>query len=127
MQKIIKNKNNRIVCFLTSGMKTGKVGASLTQEMKTQRRVSGSTLEMKTAAFLARGAFRYYSANTNNKNLRNVIPVACYPNADTLKYVILKENKDKVGIYRWVNLINGKTYVGSSGNLTPPDLDNILM
>nr|ATI20437.1 GIY-YIG endonuclease [Juglanconis juglandina] len=29
-----------------------------------------------------------------------------------------KENKDKVGIYRWVNLINGKTYVGSSGNLS---------
>lgn len=56
---------------------------------------------MKTGALLARGAFRYYSANnTNNQNLRNVIPVACYPNADTLKYVILKENKDKVGIYR---------------------------
>lgn len=44
------------------------------------------------------GAFIYYSANntTNNKNIHNVIPVACYPNADTLKSVILKENKDKV-------------------------------
>nr|ATI20546.1 GIY-YIG endonuclease [Ophiognomonia clavigignenti-juglandacearum] len=132
MKNIIKYNKNRIVRFSTSGMKIGIVSASSVPVTKTQRRVSASTLEMKMG-WLA-GAFRYYSANnTNNKNIHNVIPVACYPNADTQKSVatpprtiersdgarvILKENKDKVGIYRWVNLINGKTYVGSSGNLS---------
>lgn len=33
---------------------------------------------------------------------------------DTCKAIILKDNKGKTGIYRWVNLINGKTYIGSA-------------
>src|SRR5580658_7156322 len=33
------------------------------------------------------------------------------------KYIIYKENKNKVGIYRFLNKINGKSYVGSSTNL----------
>ena len=32
--------------------------------------------------------------------------------------MILKDNKDKAGIYRWVNKVNGNTYVGSSVNLS---------
>lgn len=46
-----------------------------------------------------------------------VFPVITYSNADTLKVSIVRENKSKSGVYRWVNLINGKTYVGSSINL----------
>lgn len=34
------------------------------------------------------------------------------------KYNVLIENKDKSGIYRWVNKINNESYVGSSVNLT---------
>lgn len=49
----------------------------------------------------------------------NIIPVVTYSNAaDTLKSDVLKYNKDKAGIYRWVNLINGKSYVGSFVNLS---------
>jgi len=33
------------------------------------------------------------------------------------KYIIYKENKNKIGIYRFLNKINGKSYVGSSTNL----------
>lgn len=51
-----------------------------------------------------------YSTNTIN-------PVVCYENADTLKLQIIKENRKKSGIYRWTNLINGKSYIGSSVNL----------
>lgn len=118
MKTTIKIKKG-IFRFLTLGIKIGMVGASLTQEIKTQRRVSASTFEMKTVAWLA-GAYRCYTTNnnTNNQIINNVTPVAYYPNADTLKSDILKENKNKIGIYRWVNLINGKTYVGSSGNLS---------
>ena len=44
----------------------------------------------------------------------SIIPVAVYSNADVLKKTILKENKDKSGIYRWTNLINNKSYIGRS-------------
>jgi group I intron endonuclease len=46
-----------------------------------------------------------------------VTPVKLYPNADILKQEIVQDNKGKVGIYRWVNLISGKAYIGSSANL----------
>lgn len=35
-----------------------------------------------------------------------------YPNADTDKLQILKENKDKTGIYLWTHLEDNKKYVG---------------
>lgn len=31
--------------------------------------------------------------------------------------MILKNTKNQVGIYRWVNKVNGNTYIGSSINL----------
>jgi len=40
-----------------------------------------------------------------------------YGNAELLKETILKDNYDKSGIYRWVNNLNKKTYVGSGVNL----------
>lgn len=142
MEKLIKNNKNRIVRFSTLGMKTGMVSASSTREMKLGRHsiITGCTFTMNTERLAGpssrlSGLFRYYSTssaslwkgsttltvctdNTNNPNLHSVITVACYPNADTQKQTILKENKGKAGVYRWVNLINGKTYLGSSGNLS---------
>ena len=35
----------------------------------------------------------------------------------TIKLKIFKENINKSGIYRWINIENGKSYVGSSVNL----------
>lgn len=34
-----------------------------------------------------------------------------------MKLQVLIDNRDKSGIYRWTNKINGKTYIGSSTNL----------
>jgi len=34
-----------------------------------------------------------------------------------MKPVILKENKGLSGIYRWINNVNGKSYIGSAINL----------
>lgn len=48
----------------------------------------------------------------------NLNPLVIYPDADQNKLMILKDNKDKVGIYRWINKVNGNTYVGSSVNLS---------
>lgn len=41
-----------------------------------------------------------------------------YSNVDIKKTQIVKENSNKSGIYLWSNLISGKTYVGSSINLS---------
>jgi len=40
-----------------------------------------------------------------------------YPNADADKFKIYSDNKDKVGIYLWRNLVNEKKYIGSSVDL----------
>ena len=47
-----------------------------------------------------------------------VVPQVKYSNADLQKLQIISENKGKGGVYRWVNLINGNSYIGSSINLS---------
>jgi len=42
-------------------------------------------------------------------------PVKIYSTLDKDK--IIKDNKEKSGIYLWTNLINNKTYIGSSGEI----------
>ena len=49
-----------------------------------------------------------------------MVPIKSYSNAEApsgYKDKILKENKDKSGIYMWKNNINNKKYIGSSQNL----------
>ena len=53
---------------------------------------------------------RYFSSKSETPRL--------YENADTQRLIVLKENKDKSGVYLWTNNINGKNYVGSSTNLS---------
>lgn len=50
-------------------------------------------------------------------------PVITYNNADLDKSIIMEDNRNKVGVYRWVNVINNKAYVGSSTNLSERFLD----
>jgi group I intron endonuclease len=52
-----------------------------------------------------------------HNNNQKMVPIYSYPNADLFKAKILKDNKNKSGIYRWTNNINNKSYVGSSINL----------
>nr|WDW20833.1 hypothetical protein [Valsa mali var. pyri (nom. inval.)] len=56
---------------------------------------------------------RFFSSEQHN-----IKPVVVYSNADTQKFTVFKENRNKAGIYRWVNILNGKTYIGSSVNLS---------
>jgi hypothetical protein len=44
--------------------------------------------------------------------------VVIYSNPESEKSSIYADNLDKSGIYLWRNKINGKTYIGSSANLT---------
>jgi len=49
--------------------------------------------------------------------LAALIPIKNYSNAKDDKDKIIKENKNKSGIYMWTNNINKKRYIGSSENL----------
>jgi len=57
------------------------------------------------------------SKNNNLSQITIIIPVVIYINAEKYKYLIRKENKNKAGIYRWNNIVTGKSYIGSSANL----------
>jgi len=52
------------------------------------------------------------------KNSILIIPIRSYSNAYTKNRQICIDNKGKTGIYRWVNEVSGKSYVGSSINLS---------
>lgn len=60
---------------------------------------------------------RYYSSQSSPSS-SSVVPVRVYNNLDLDKIDILKENKGKSCVYLLKNLENGKTYIGSSVNLT---------
>jgi len=47
-----------------------------------------------------------------------VKPQIKYHNADVDKINIFADNRNKIGIYRWINNLNGNTYIGSSINLS---------
>lgn len=51
----------------------------------------------------------------DSANLNSMLPN--YIDCDLEKVRILNENKDKAGVYCWINNINDKLYVGSSTNL----------
>jgi len=50
--------------------------------------------------------------------LTAISPVISYHDADRDKLDILQDNRFKSGIYRWVHNDSGRSYVGSSVNLT---------
>jgi len=55
---------------------------------------------------------------TDSSNSTNIIPSKSYENAYLMKKKILIENKGKFGIYRWVNKVNGISYIGSAVNIS---------
>lgn len=57
--------------------------------------------------------------NMNKKySSTNITPVIVYENCDLDKVQILNDNRNKGGVYCWINNVNNKIYVASSINLT---------
>ena len=54
---------------------------------------------------------------STNVNLKELVPIKSYENAELFKETILKESRNQSGIYRWVNNLNKKSYVGSGIDL----------
>lgn len=57
--------------------------------------------------------FYYSTLNVGN----SVTPMITYKNIEDQKSSILTDNKGKGGIYRWTNIINNKSYIGSANDL----------
>nr|UYR50970.1 hypothetical protein [Morchella crassipes] len=64
-----------------------------------------------------RGPLDNYIDDTR-KDSNNLNSVAFYDNVDVQKKLIIKENENKSGIYRWTNKYTGDTYIGQSTNLS---------
>lgn len=56
---------------------------------------------------------RPYSTKPVN-NYLDIKPIVIYRNCELEKDRILFDNKNKPVVYRWINNVNNKTYVGSS-------------
>src|SRR3954469_2289284 len=63
----------------------------------------------------------YFNAYNNiyNKDYKNIdiIPIITYTNIDINRFTMTLDNKDKCGVYRLINNINGKCYLSSSISL----------
>lgn len=63
---------------------------------------------------------RFYSSNAGNNPINNgtFVPVIVYKNADTDKFIIFTDNKQKTGIYLWTHLGLNNQYIGSAVDLS---------
>lgn len=61
---------------------------------------------------------KYFSSSVNNNKIIYVEPIRIYVNADKDKVNVFSDNRNKTGIYRWINSLNKNTYIGSSNNLS---------
>lgn len=61
---------------------------------------------------------RCYSGKPLQSKGVELISVKTYKSAGSQKNQVLLENRGLTGIYRWVNKINNKTYVGSGVDLS---------
>lgn len=61
---------------------------------------------------------RGFSTTSDNRKDEGVSPEKFYENADTMKKIIIEENKGKSGIYRWTNKLTSDFYIGQSINLS---------
>jgi len=64
-----------------------------------------------------KSTIRLYSTSNVENNTQDLKPLKVYDNFKDNRLDILKEQKDKSGVYCFINKINGNSYVGSSINL----------
>jgi hypothetical protein len=67
---------------------------------------------------LLSGSFRPVILRTNTVNIRKYHSVSTYEDFLAQREQVLKDNKGKSGIYRFINKVTGKSYIGSAVNLS---------
>lgn len=83
------------------------------------KRKSKKNYSLKHSPYLSldKRSVRLFSTSIDINTNALYKPILSYENADVLKNSIINDNKGKAGVYNWLNLISGKSYVGSSINL----------
>nr|AAC72267.1 COI i4 protein [Cyclocybe aegerita] len=76
-----------------------------------------SLIQSNNHNFIYKNTIRFYSTSNVENNIKDLHPLKTYDNFKENKLDILKEQKDKSGVYCLINKINGNAYVGSSINL----------
>lgn len=71
--------------------------------------MTGYSLISNVTSFIEQGSDYFYLS---------ILPTVVYSNVDKQKESIVKENRNKSGVYMWINNTNGNSYVGSSVNLS---------
>lgn len=77
-----------------------------------QARIGLTPIDLSNTHFTGKNHIRTISTSSEFE------PVLIYTNPDEYKGLIIKQNKGKSGVYRWVNKDSGKSYVGSSSMLS---------
>lgn len=77
-----------------------------------------NTLNLKNNSLNYKTIIRQYSTHKIEDNIQNINFILTYTNLKENRSQILKELKDKSGVYILINNINGHTYVGSSVHLS---------
>jgi len=73
--------------------------------------------EYSQGLLLLSGSFRRYSSG-NTVKIRKYHSIRTYEDFLVQREQVLKENKGKSGIYRFINKVTGKSYIGSAVNLS---------
>nr|ATI20522.1 hypothetical protein [Juglanconis juglandina] len=76
-----------------------------------QIRIGLTSINLSNTHFTGKGYIRTISTSSEPE------PVLIYTNPDEHKGLIVKQNKGKSGVYRWVHKESGKSYIGSSSML----------
>nr|AFD95922.1 intron-encoded GIY-YIG endonuclease [Talaromyces stipitatus] len=115
--QIILNKIKKIISWVTSETKRSPAKA---EDIVRVIKYSLIYLYNKNLNFLKKATYpvrSYSSFNNEEENRKELKPIKVYTNLKENKADILKEQKDKSGVYCLINKVNGHTYIGSSINL----------
>nr|YP_009543492.1 GIY-YIG endonuclease [Coniothyrium glycines]AYU74382.1 GIY-YIG endonuclease [Coniothyrium glycines] len=114
MPSILKTKARRVLRYLN------KYGFS---NIKLTIYIMKENSSLKEVVELEQQFIDSFKPNLNvdlvasgSKSEKDIIPVAIY-DSDEMNLAI-KENKGKAGVYRWVNILTGDTYIGSAVDLS---------
>jgi hypothetical protein len=112
-----------ILWLIQSFFGVGKIKENLYLESKNYSKIFSKPNQQNFIGFhvynLRINIRTFHTAISLHNNHNKGIPLqATYDNASIHKTLILKENRNKCGIYRWTNKITGSCYIGSSLNLS---------
>nr|YP_009307016.1 orf322 [Tolypocladium ophioglossoides]AOR52829.1 orf322 [Tolypocladium ophioglossoides] len=105
--------NQRIILVGTSETKRGRHTLNMVRYSPCNLKL----IQSYNFIYNPQNTTRFYSTSNVENNTKGLYPLKTYKNFKENRLDILKEQKDKSGVYCLINKINGNSYIGSSINL----------